>query len=117
MRDGPAEVHLDIDDLFVPNGDDLGVPKSMTVGVASLVRDEDALAIRYKVDEFEARNGLAVWPAPAEVRLAIEAMSSEKRPPTRRRISERFGGQPPRGSRAEAGEPGGNRTPNPQIKR
>ena len=30
--------------------------------------------------------------------------------------AERSGGQPPRGMRAEAGEPGGNRTPNPQIK-
>ena len=29
---------------------------------------------------------------------------------------ERYGGQPPREIRAEAGEPGGNRTPNPQIK-
>ena len=42
-----------------------------------------------------------------------EARSEAKGPPSRLR---RFGGQPPRVSRAEAGEPGGNRTPNPQIK-
>jgi hypothetical protein len=37
-------------------------------------------------------------------------------PPTRRRIPARYGGQPPREPRAEAGEPRRNRTYNPQIK-
>jgi hypothetical protein len=33
----PAEVHLDVDDLLIPNREDLGVPESTAVSVASLV--------------------------------------------------------------------------------
>src|SRR4029079_10745540 len=74
VRDGPAEIHLDIDNLRVADGEDLGVPKSMTVGVASLIRHEDAVAIRHQVDELEARDSLAVWPAATAVRLAVETI-------------------------------------------
>ena len=53
---------------------------------------------------------------PRERAKPAEAHGERWGPPTRCWNSERFGGQPPREMRAEAGEPGGNRTPNPQIK-
>src|SRR5262245_21167991 len=75
----PAEVHLDIDDVLVPNGKNLGVPKSLTVRIASLVRDEHAVSIGHEIDKVEPLNDLAVWPAPAEVRLPVEPIIERAR--------------------------------------
>ena len=72
MRQGPADVHLDIDDLRIPNGEDLGVSKSMTLRIASFVRDEHAIGIGDEIDEVESQDGLADWPAATEVRLAVD---------------------------------------------
>ena len=72
MRHGPAEIHLHLDDVPVSNGEDLGIPKSMTIRVPSFIRDEHAVGVGDEIDEFEALDDLAVWPASAEVGLPVE---------------------------------------------
>src|SRR5262245_50451942 len=72
VRQIPAEVHLDIDDAPVSNGENLGVSKSKTVRIASLIGDEDAIGVGHEVDEVEPLDDLAVRPAPAKVRVPID---------------------------------------------
>ena len=63
MGHRPAEVHLDVDDLLIPNREDLGVPESTAVRVASFVGHEHAVGICDEMDEVEPVDDLAVRPA------------------------------------------------------
>src|SRR3954462_12745904 len=79
MRQGPAKVHLDIDDEIVSNSEDLGIAKSMTVRIASFIRDEHAIFVRKEIDKVERLDRLAVRPASMEVGFAIEPIIERAR--------------------------------------
>jgi hypothetical protein len=72
VRYRPAEVHLDLDDVLISNGQNLRVAKTMAVRIASFIRDEDAIGVRDEMDEVESLDDLAVRPATAEVGFTIE---------------------------------------------
>jgi hypothetical protein len=58
--------------VLVSDGENLRVAKSMAGRIASFICDEHAISVRDKMDEVESLNHLAMWPATAEVRLAVE---------------------------------------------
>ena len=51
--------------------DDLGVTEDAAVGAVAFVGDEDLVAVRDEVDEIEALDPLAVWPAILEISAAV----------------------------------------------
>ncbi len=79
MREGPAEVHLDIDDLTVANREDLGVAESVAIRIAPFIRDKDAIAIGTQMNDVEPFDCVAVRPAPSEVRFAVETIVQRAR--------------------------------------
>src|SRR6185295_19214999 len=74
MRERPAKVDLDIDDVPVSDRENLRVPKSTAICGPAFIGHEHAIAIRHEMDEVEPLGHLAVGPATAEVRFTVEAI-------------------------------------------
>src|SRR6187397_636632 len=79
VRQRPAEVHLDVDDLVAAGRHDLRVAERVTRTRASFVRDEHAIASRHEIHECKALDVLAVRPAPCEIARAIDAVVERAR--------------------------------------
>jgi hypothetical protein len=74
VRDGPTEIDFGLDDLTVPNRENLSVSESLAGITPALVRDENALAIEHRMNEVEALYHLAVRPAAFKICGAVEAV-------------------------------------------
>jgi hypothetical protein len=73
MRNRPTEVHLDLDDLAVAHGMQLGVAEAL-LAHAALVRDEGAIAIDDQAHYVESVDSPAIGPADLEIGRPIEAV-------------------------------------------
>src|SRR5215207_194390 len=60
MRDRPAEIDLGLDDLAVPNGQDLGIAKALAAVVVPFIGHEHMLAVGHQIDELEGRDLFAI---------------------------------------------------------
>src|SRR5689334_13693610 len=74
MRDRPAKVDLDIRDLTVAYGKNLGISKSLSVGVLSFVGYEYTVAIWNEIDIVEVLDPFAVRPATRKISCAIDTI-------------------------------------------
>src|SRR5664279_3710105 len=72
VRDGPAEVNLDLDNLLPLQREDLCVAESAAVDVRALIGHEHLVLMRHDVDKPEVVDLLTVWPAPLEIGPSID---------------------------------------------
>src|SRR5215471_8496368 len=74
VRYRPAEINLDLDNLAVPHRHYLGIAEGFSGGTLPFVSHEHALPIGDQIDEGEAGNRVAVFPASVEIRVTIDAI-------------------------------------------
>jgi hypothetical protein len=74
VRNQPAEINLDLDNLAIPHRHYFGIPKGLSGGTLAFIGYEHALSIGDQVDEGEARDSVAILAAPVEIHFAIDAI-------------------------------------------
>src|SRR5215469_2328904 len=74
VRNRPAEINLDLDDLAIPQRHDFGIAERLSSRTSSFIGHEHAFSIGDEIDEREAGNRFTIFPAPIEIGLAIDAI-------------------------------------------
>src|SRR5438132_9816485 len=74
VRDRPAEINLGLDYLVVPHRQYFGIAEGLSGGTLPFVGHEHALPIDDQINEGEAGDRVAVFPALLEIRFAIDAI-------------------------------------------
>jgi len=74
VRYWPTEIDLDLDDLIIAHGDNLGVAKAMPVRAATFIGDEYPVAIGNEIDKIETADPFAVRLATRKIGRAVNAV-------------------------------------------
>src|SRR3984893_3079540 len=74
MRDWPTEIDFTLDNFAVSDGHYFRIAEPLAGSVLPFVGDEYVLSLAHEVYELKVGNRLAVFPAPIEVGLTVEAI-------------------------------------------